>query len=103
MRSRFARDYTNHTYELAKCYLDIEADTIHMKGDFPEPGECPINAVTIICQAQNEVYTLLLRDDKNQLAKDFENSVATNSEALQTDSNIYTRYCGDGEEHRFWY
>lgn len=64
---------------ITKSYLDIEADTIDMEGDFPELGECPINAVTIIDGTSNKVYTLLLRNESNPLIKEFENELKMNN------------------------
>jgi hypothetical protein len=46
-----------------------------MKGDFPEMGECPINAVTIVCDKTKTVYTLLLREKDNPLIEQFEKSL----------------------------
>lgn len=77
-RFRFSNHYSNNICNISKAYFDIEADTINMRGDFPEMGECPINAVTVIDEANNQVYTFLLRNDRNPLIKDFENSVSKN-------------------------
>ena len=52
---------------------NIESDTINMIGDFPEPGECPINAITIVDWQNYTVYTLLLRNQSNPLIEQFEN------------------------------
>lgn len=80
-RMRFSECYTNNIGHISKSYLDIEADIIDMKGDFPEPGECPINAVTVIFNDQNLVKTYLLRNPKNKLIEEFEKTV---------DENLYT-------------
>lgn len=71
-RFRFNRMYTNEPINVTKGYFDIEADTINMAGDFPEPGECPINAITLIDEKNNKVYTLLLRNKINSMVKEFE-------------------------------
>ena len=42
-----------------------------MKGDFPEPGECPVNAITLVSDSTKTVYTLLLENDKNPLIEKF--------------------------------
>lgn len=68
------------TVSITKSYIDIEADTIFMKGDFPDLGECPINAVTFINEETNEVYTLLLRNKNNPLIEQFENILKTRPE-----------------------
>lgn len=74
-RFRFSQMYQNRNVPVTKAYFDIEADIINIVGDFPEPGEAPINAITLIDDNKNEVYTLLLRNDKNPLIKEFEQSV----------------------------
>lgn len=78
-RFRFNKMYRNEPCKISKSYLDIEVDTISMVGDFPELGECPINAVTLILQDQQQVYTFLLRNKTNPQIKEFENSVIDGS------------------------
>ena len=73
-RFRFNNTYKNETCKITKSYLDIESDTIDIDG-FPEPGQCPINAVTLILQDQQQVYTFLLRNERNPLIEEFEKSV----------------------------
>lgn len=79
-RFKFNQMYQNNITEINKSYLDIEADTINMAGDFPELGECPINAVTLLNEKNKKVYTLLLRNPENPLIEEFENSI--NNELL---------------------
>ncbi|MGL5752481.1 MAG: 3'-5' exonuclease [Paraclostridium sp.] len=74
-RERFAELYTNNISTPDKLYFDIEVDTINMRGDFPEHGECPVNATAIICDNVNKVYILLLRNKNNPLIQEFENSI----------------------------
>lgn len=73
-RSRFAQEYTNEVVKVTKGYFDIEADTKRMEGDFPEMGECPINAVSYIDDKTNTVNVFLLRDIEgdNPLIEEFE-------------------------------
>lgn len=78
-RLQFSRHYKDSVCDITKSFFDIEADTINMKGDFPEPGECPINAVTIIFKDINKVYTLLLRNPENPLIEEFEKSINNNT------------------------
>jgi len=61
----FSLQYKNEPYTPTKLYFDIEADTIKMKGDFPEPGECPVNAITLVDDTNFVVYTLLLDNYNN--------------------------------------
>ena len=64
-RLKFSHTYTNTPIEtLSMVYFDIEVDSSTMKGSFPEPGECAVNAVSVICDATNTVYSLLLEDDE---------------------------------------
>lgn len=74
-RYRFNKLYKNDITSISKAYLDIEADTINMMGDFPEMGECPINAVTYIDINKNVSYTFLLRNQDNPLIQEFEDSL----------------------------
>lgn len=72
VRKEFSHKYTNNIGPLKKSYLDIEADTIHMAGDFPQPGECPINAVSVLIDSEETMYTFLLRNSENPLIEQFE-------------------------------
>ena len=83
IRARFARDYTNKVIPLNKGYFDIEVDTIHMEKDFPEFGECPVNAISYIDDATNTVYVFLLRDvlGENPLIQEFENNFSNERSA----------------------
>ena len=75
-RYEFDKRYTNNVdLPLKKMYLDIEVDGINMLGDFPDPSDSPINAVTLIDDITNNVYTYLLRDKDNPLCKQFEDSL----------------------------
>jgi len=71
-RYKFNILYKNEVCEITKCYFDIEVDGIDMAGDFPEPGECPINAITVVFQDVKKVYTLLLRTKSNEQIPEFE-------------------------------
>lgn len=75
-RYQFGKEYKNTSFKISKAYFDIEADTIDMKGPFPELGECPVNAVTFVNDSTNEVYTLLLRNQENPLIYEFEKNLS---------------------------
>ena len=75
---RFSMEYKNSIIPISKAFFDIEADTINMMGDFPEPGECPINAVSLINESNNMVYVFLLRNRNNPLVEEFEKSINAN-------------------------
>lgn len=79
IRLRFSKMYKNEPYSVSKSFFDIETDTISMLGDFPEPGECPINAVTLILQEQQQIFVFLLRNKSNPLIAEFEKSVLDGS------------------------
>lgn len=72
---RFSRMYKNEACTISKAFFDIEVDSIGMMGDFPEPGECPINAVSLILQDQKQIYVFLLRNKANPMIEAFENEV----------------------------
>ena len=72
---RFSRMYKNEACTISKAFFDIEVDSIGMMGDFPEPGECPINAVSLILQDQKQIYVFLLRNKTNPMIEAFENEV----------------------------
>lgn len=71
-RFRFGKLYKNEPGSISKAFFDIEADTISMVGDFPQMGECPINAITLILQDMKRVYTFLLRTRSNPQIVEFE-------------------------------
>lgn len=70
-RYKFDLLYKNEQFKPTKLYFDIEADTIDMRGDFPEPGECPVNAITLVDDINKRVYTLLLENYNNPLIDKF--------------------------------
>lgn len=78
-RFMFDREYKNDIFTISKSYFDIEVDTINMKGDFPELGECPINAISCIIEKENLVRAFLLRDKNNPLIEEFEKGLNNNT------------------------
>ncbi len=78
-RFLFAENYTNSIFSIKKGYFDIEVDSIDMMGDFPEMGECPINAISFINDSDHSINIFLLRNDKNPLIAEFEKEVASGS------------------------
>lgn len=85
IRARFARDYVNKVVPLNKGYFDIEVDTIHMDKDFPDMGECPVNAISFINDSTNTVYIFLLRDvlGENPLIQEFEDNFSNERSAKE--------------------
>lgn len=71
----FANTYQNTICPISKAFFDIEVDGIEIAGQFPQPGECPVNAITVVFQSRMEVYTFLLRNDKNPLIAEFESDL----------------------------
>lgn len=76
-RFRFDKEFVNEPMPISKAFFDIEVDTINMMGDFPEMGECPINAVSLILKEQKQIYSFLLRTKSNPLIKEFEEYVTS--------------------------
>lgn len=95
-RMKFAEKYENQLCSISKAYFDIEADTIHMAGDFPEMGECPVNAVTLILQDQMKAYTFLLRNKNNPQVKEFEDSI---SDKLFSELKAFIEASVNGPDH----
>lgn len=95
-RLRFAQEYTNNIFPLKKAYFDIEADTINIKGDFPELGEAPVNAITIIDMDKKHSYTLLLRNPNNPLIQEFEDSC--NQDMIDELANFVVKNVGGWKE-----
>lgn len=75
-RIQWILHYHNPSIDMnvTKSFLDIEVDTINIAG-FPEPGQCPINAVTICDEHGGTVYTFLLRTSGNPLIEEFEKKI----------------------------
>lgn len=71
----FSRMYKNQPVAITKSFFDIEVDGINAVSDFPEPGECPINAVSLILQDQKKIFAFLLRNPVNPLIAEFEKQV----------------------------
>ena len=82
-RYEFARLYQNNPYPVTELYLDIEVDITPINGDFPTKGNCPVNAITLVDQANSKVYTLLLDDESNLLIEEFKHSIGIISELKQ--------------------
>jgi DNA polymerase elongation subunit (family B) len=75
-RCEWALHYHNSEINktLTTAYLDIEVDAIDIPG-FPEPGSCPINAVSLVDPQDKIVYVFLLRNEKNPQIDEFEDTV----------------------------
>lgn len=72
-RFQFDQLYKNEVCPVTKMYFDIECDTINIRGDFPELGEAPVNAIS--CIMDHTVYAFILRDYDNPLMKKFEDDI----------------------------
>ena len=71
---RFSNLYNNTPCTITKSFFDIEEDTIDIDG-FPQPGQCPINAISLILQEQKAIYVFLLRNLNNPQIEEFEKTV----------------------------
>ena len=97
-RFQFSLNHINDPCKVTKSFMDIEVDSINMMGDFPKPGECPINAVTLIMLDINQSFTFLLNDPSNPLIAEFKKRVEDKSifselkafikEQIRTDERI---------------
>lgn len=70
-RTWFDRMYKNDPFTPTKLYFDIEVDGISLHGGFPAPGQCPVNAITLVDDYNKHVYTLLLENYDNPLIEEF--------------------------------
>lgn len=78
-RMEFDKTYRNEVFTPTKGYLDIETDIWYINNRFPQSGECPINAGSLIIENNNTLYEFLLRDSTNPLIAEFENYIANNN------------------------
>lgn len=78
-RARFAQTYINNPTSITKGYFDIEVDNSYINGDFPQLGECPINAISYLDDKTNSMNVFLLRDINadNPLIQEFEDLFGT--------------------------
>ena len=75
-RFEFNKLYKNEpSNNIAVSFFDIEVDGINQMGDFPEPGECPINAIAYIDTVNKRIIQYLLRNPENPLIEEYENDV----------------------------
>jgi hypothetical protein len=76
MRIEWALHYHNRDIKafITKMFLDIEVDGIDVPG-FPQMGECPINAVSLIDEASSTVFVFLLNNPKNPQIKEFMDTI----------------------------
>ena len=74
-RAQWLLEYDNEKMKpLTKIYLDIEVDTIDVVG-FVRDGSCPINAITIVDDITNSVFTFLLDTHNNSQIDEFKNNI----------------------------
>lgn len=78
-RMEFDRTYKNEVFTPTKAYLDIETDIYYINNRFPLPGECPINAVSLVMENNKTQYEFLLKDKTNPHTYEFENYVSANN------------------------
>lgn len=77
-RFLFNLSYKNEPFKLSKGFMDIETDIRYSNGEFPEPGEVPINAIAYCDDTNGVVYQFLLNDKRNPLIQQYKDSFATN-------------------------
>lgn len=86
IRIKFFEEYGEpSSMKFLKIYMDIEVDSMSIEG-FPEDGECPVNAVTIIANHKDSgiptSYTFLLENDNNPLIDEFKADIDSFKEDL---------------------
>lgn len=74
-RLLFDLQFKNEPCAITKSYLDIEVDGTFARGEFPQPGECPINAVSFINEETNKVYVFLLENNRNPQIQEFKKMI----------------------------
>lgn len=70
-RFKFGETYKNEQCEPGMLFFDIEVDGTYARGDFPEPGECPVNALSIIDDINKKVVVYVLINEDNPLIDKF--------------------------------
>lgn len=80
----FLHNNNDKEKKITKQYLDIEVDSIEIEG-FPTGGNCPINAVTIVDEEDMTAHVFLLRNEKNPLIQEFEDTIDEFIEELHED------------------
>ena len=99
-RYKFNLLYKNEAFKPTKAYFDIEVDGIDQAGDFPEPGECPINAITYVDVEHMCVFTFLLRNKDNPLIQEFENNV---NDKMYSELKLFIKERVGGEKNELKY
>lgn len=100
-RFLFSKKFKNSIYKIDKAFLDIEVDAKLAKGDFPEPGECPINAITVIDSAHKLSYTFLLRSANNPQIAEFEQEVKAGNAVKELRELLEEHLGGWKNVHRY--
>lgn len=81
-RYRFNNEYKNETVPVTKAYFDIEVDTEYCGGDFPLPGQVPVNAISYICDSTKSISSFLYIDKNNPKSIEFKENFDKNSDEL---------------------
>ena len=100
-RMEFDKTYRNEVFAPTKGYLDIETDIWYINNRFPQPGECPINAVSLIIENNNTLYEFLLRDNTNPLIAEFENYIANNNFIEEFRNFVIENVGGENKAKKF--
>ena len=100
-RMEFDKTYRNEVFTPTKGYLDIETDIWYINNRFPQSGECPINAVSLIIENNNTLYEFLLRDNTNPLIAEFENYIANNNFIEEFRNFVIENVGGEAKAKKF--
>ena len=81
-RYKFGQTYVNQPCSITKGYFDIEVDAAKGVSEFPDKGDCPINAITFIDTNVNISYTFLLEDKTNKQFYEVQDMIKNNKQAI---------------------
>lgn len=99
LRMEFADTYLNPVCPITIAYYDIENDIIDSLSDEIVIGECPINVASIYYDFNKTAYSFVLRNGKNPLIKEFEDSYTRNRKKYKEKVNRFI-HSNIGDEHK---
>lgn len=97
-RFKFDQLYKNDPIPITKSYLDIEVDTAYMAADFPELGECPINAIALIDVQNWEIHVYCLENDEYEGLQEFKDRLKDGSLFIELKDFIRNHMNKGGKE-----
>lgn len=83
IRIEFNRTYRNQVFNPVVGFYDIEVDILNMVGSELNPGECPVNAISLFNGSTNIIYNFILRNPENPQIESLENRMRNNPLSFQ--------------------